>query len=673
VRPVSPQETLPVSIPMRARLECLFRQWRPLLQDSARDMYDRWFCLLSLDLWETESEFARVLDPATLTARLEEGRTLSIAAVRAPDGESFAPSPEEIDSAEKGSAAVTTEVDLFTDDYVAEASIGDRVILHRGDPCGDEACWGNVAQVDRGRIRLRLQASGLASGAFSGTEASSRQDQAGWHLDKLPFTRPREVSRQALLSFFLNADSAVVRAVLPVAPEDAPSEPSRTSAAAVVSHSDTDNAEDEGSGPAKKDSSPDDELLFSEGLRCELNDEQEAAIRQALTAETYHLIHGPPGTGKTRVLARLIRLCLDRGERLLVACPTNVALDRLLIALVELGVRDFIRVGGRATASEGFLIALERLGGEPRLLGNLARVAKSLAAFRNKVRRTPLVAATAYQCLSHSLFIRERFDRVVIDEAGQLDEPSCLGVIQLGKRFVLCGDHLQLPPVVQSRSTDGDPGLERSLFERLLSNADRSRVTRLRVQYRMNREIQDIPSRLFYDGTLTASPEAAARRLRMGSVPADDSEIARITDPAKPAVFVHVDGADTGKARAEEAAVVARIVGNLLRAGVPEHEIGIITPYRVQQALIRQHLSDAHATASVDTVDRFQGGEREVIILSLARADGVTSFLADRKRLNVSLSRARSKLIVIGHGTMLEEHPLFGSLLAGLEHITVTS
>jgi len=636
-------------------------------------LYDRWFRLLSLDLWETESEFARVLDPATLTARLDEGRTLSIAAVRAPDGESFTPSPEEIDSAENGSTAVTTDVDLFTNDYVAEASVGDRVILHRGDPCGEDACWGNVTQVDRGRIRLRLHASALVSGSFSGTEESSQQGEAHWFLDRLHFTRPREVARQALLSFFLNADSAVVRAVLPVAPDDALSEPSGTSADVAVSHSDTDDAGNEGADHANIDSSPDDELLFSEGLRCELNDEQEAAIREALTAETYHLIHGPPGTGKTRVLARLIRLCLDRGERLLVACPTNVALDRLLVALVELGVRDFIRVGSKSVASDGFLNALERLGGEPRLLGDLARVAKSFAAFRNNVRRTSLVAATAYQCSSHPLFIRERFDRVVIDEAGQLDEPSCLGVIGLGKRFVLCGDHLQLPPVVQSRSTDGDPGLERSLFERLLSNADRSRVTRLRVQYRMNREIQDIPSRLFYDGTLTASSEAAARRLRIGSVTADDPEIARITDPAKPAVFVHVDGADTGKARAGEAAVVAKVVANLLRAGVPEHEIGIITPYRVQQALIRQHLSDAHATASVDTVDRFQGGEREVIILSLARADGVTSFLADKKRLNVSLSRARSKLIVIGHGTVLEEHPLFGSLLAGLERISVTS
>lgn len=643
-----------------------------LLRGCARDLYDRWFRLISIDLWETESEFARVLDPSTLSQRLEEGLTVPIAEIVVRDEISSEQLVADVDPAGNGSGLAFVEVDLTTDGRIAEVSAGDRVILHSGDPCTDDACWGSVSGVVDGSIRVRLSSSAGARGALTRLGGSPAQTRVPWFLDRLPFSRPREVSRQALLSFFLHADPAVVRCVLEEDEAEPRADAGRQStvdaAAAANASNDAQNHV-----PTAVDAATDEELLFSEGLGCELNDEQETAIRMALAAETFHLIHGPPGTGKTRVLARLIRLCLDRGERLLVACPTNVALDRLLAAVMGLGVRDIIRVGIRSAAADGSRDAVRRSKGESRLLGDLARSSRTFAAFQRKVRQAPLVAATAYQCAAHPLFIRERFDRVVIDEAGQLDEPSCLGVIGLGSRFVLCGDHLQLPPVVRSRSIDADPGLEVSLFERLLGGAGPSRVTRLKVQYRMNREIQDIPSRLFYEGMLTASPEAASRRLRLESVLTADPEIARVSDPHKPVVFVHVDGPDSGKARPEEAAVVAKVVRSLLRAGVAEHEIGIITPYRVQQALIRRHLAAAHAAASVDTVDRFQGGEREVIILSLARSDGVTSFLADRKRLNVSLSRARSKLILIGHGTVLEAHPLFGALLEGLERMSVTS
>jgi len=190
----------------------------------------------------------------------------------------------------------------------------------------------------------------------------------------------------------------------------------------------------------------------------------------------------------------------------------------------------------------------------------------------------------------------------------------------------------------------------------------------------MNREVQDIPSRLFYDGNLFPSPEAVARRLTIKTGVSSDEDINRIIDPDIPVVFVDVEGADSGKARPEEAAVACNILESLVESGVPSSEIGVITPYRAQQSLIRRHLSQRRCCKSffsVDTVDRFQGGEREVIILSLARSDGVTSFLADRKRLNVSLSRARSKLILLGHGPSLTEHPLFASLLDGIERVAV--
>ena len=131
-------------------------------------------------------------------------------------------------------------------------------------------------------------------------------------------------------------------------------------------------------------------------------------------------------------------------------------------------------------------------------------------------------------------------------------------------------------------------------------------------------------------------------------------------------------GSDKSRARPEEADAASEIVKSLVTVGVPGEEIGVITPYRAQQALIRrrlENLGSAVSGVSVDTVDRFQGGEREVILLSLARSDGVTSFLADRKRLNVSLSRARSKLILLGSAAALEGHPLFAAALEGLDRI----
>ena len=356
-----------------------------------------------------------------------------------------------------------------------------------------------------------------------------------------------------------------------------------------------------------------------------------------------------------------------------------MALDGLLVSLMNLGVREFLRIGRRSSTSRSFQEALERIGSPPALLHDLASSGIDAAGFVKTVAGTRLVGATAYQCAAHPIFIRQRFDRVVVDEAGQLDEPSILAPLSLGKKFVLGGDHLQLPPITQARVSvsegDEDLGLEQSLFERMFLTAPDEHISRLRMQYRMNQQVQDIPSRLFYNDSLFPSPDARNRRLSIVPGVSSMAAVNEILDPDLPVLFVDVEGPSSGKARPEEAEVACRIVEGLLGGGVPSDEIGIITPYRAQQALIRKRLSLGNGvpSLSVDTVDRFQGGEREVIILSLSRSDGVTSFLADRKRLNVSLSRARSKLILLGHGRVLEGHPLFASLLEGLERVTIRS
>jgi DNA replication ATP-dependent helicase Dna2 len=160
-----------------------------------------------------------------------------------------------------------------------------------------------------------------------------------------------------------------------------------------------------------------------------------------------------------------------------------VALDRLLLALMHLGVRDFLRIGGRSNVSREFLRALESAGNGSALFQDLTATSTDFRAFRQRVMETRLIGATAYQCASHPVFLTQKFDRAIIDEAGQLDEPSTLGPLSMAPKFILGGDHFQLPPVVKAKpDQDGsvDTGLECSLFERLFNSASDARISRSR-------------------------------------------------------------------------------------------------------------------------------------------------------------------------------------------------
>lgn len=655
--------------------------------------YSHWFRLLSLETWAEETEFARVLDRETLGERVEEGRSLPVRAVgirEKTSGHADAHADQHSEN-EPGAGKAHPILELDLESGAGDIASGEEVVLHQGNPCAGNALRGRVVPSDDGgRVLVKLRGSAFADprhDAPSSQWGTVLQGAEEWFVDRMPFMRAREVARHSLYAFFVRADRKVVEVVVQADPSEQPTALSRDSESkrpiAPVLGQGSDGREllaKEGVRPEQDSrSSGLRDLCFGEGLQGELNEDQEAAVEAALSSDPFHLVHGPPGTGKTRVLARLIRMCLDRGERVLVACPTNVALDRLMISVMSLGVRDFLRIGRRSTVSRDFMAAVQGQGNPAVLLEDVCSHHDDFRKFREHVSGIRLMGATAYQVASHPLFLKQRFDRVIVDEAGQLDEPSTLGALLLAPRFVLGGDHLQLPPVVKVRSSESSgnetSGLEQSLFERLVRSSPESGISRLRVQYRMNQEVQDIPSRLFYDGRLVPFPDVASRRLNLKPGASDHFEINRIIDPEVPVVFVDVSGSESGKASPQEALVASRIVESLVVSGVPSNEIGIITPYRAQQALIRGHLSEARRTlprVAVDTVDRFQGGEREVIILSLARSDGVTSFLADRKRLNVSLSRARSKLILLGNGAALGEHPLFTSILEGLERVPVT-
>jgi DNA replication ATP-dependent helicase Dna2 len=247
-----------------------------------------------------------------------------------------------------------------------------------------------------------------------------------------------------------------------------------------------------------------------------------------------------------------------------------------------------------------------------------------------------------------------------------------MGALRFARRFVLIGDTRQLPPLARSEEAAAH-GLKRSLFETLWERHSAIAGVSLTRQYRMHPTICAFPSQMFYGGALVAAGEARTATLDLDLAPGDAS--AAVLDPARPLVFVDVRLADgafepLSKASLSQADVVRKLVLALRRAGMSAEEIGVIAPYRAQVAAIRGRLAQAGDTGvTVDTVDRFQGAERRVILLSFGGTPvegtrrGGRDFLADGQRLNVALTRAQRKLILVGNRARLEGAPLLRDLI----------
>ena len=328
----------------------------------------------------------------------------------------------------------------------------------------------------------------------------------------------------------------------------------------------------------------------------------------------------------------------------------------------------------------------------------------STVEIRELLRRSPVIASTTAtwssdkyaplpQASEGALF---QFDVVLIDEAGQLTIPAILGALRFAHRFILVGDEKQLPPLVLDKAA-GAQGLAVSLFGRLKGLDEEtqredgqtvSACVPLRVQYRMHEIISNFASRTFYRNQLRAHYAVARRRLHLlnplpGSAPVHEAVLQALR-PDLPMTFLDVQ-ARTSKAEVKmsnaEARVVREVIAALLARGVPEDEIGVIAPYRAQVANLRRHLfSDDASTGwtalpfgtplSIDTVDRFQGGERSVIIISFATTatppvgSQLREHLTNARRLNVALTRAQRKLILVGNVGALADLALFQRLLS---------
>lgn len=363
-----------------------------------------------------------------------------------------------------------------------------------------------------------------------------------------------------------------------------------------------------------------------------LNEAQVDAGAAAIAAERLCLVQGPPGTGKTRLLAELLHALCTAGCRIALCAFTHRAVQQALLTLRRLAP-DLPLVK---------LVHPRQL--EPELLA--ARV-RGVVPGRGALPKSGAVIAGTSFALAR-LPTHEKFHFAVFDEAGQLPIPHAIAGMLLAQRWLFFGDHRQLPPVITAEHRDRE--VAASVFERLHALYGSALLD---VTYRMNAPICAAVSELFYGGALRAAPQAAERR--MPFVPG--GQLDEVLDPQRPIVLARVDHLQPGMRSVEEANLVADLVDEIVRRhGVAAADVAVVAPFRAQARAVRSAIQrrglPAHEDLTIDTVERIQGQEREVVIVSLAVGDPDTldvraSFFFSTNRLNVALSRARCKAIVV--------------------------
>jgi DNA replication ATP-dependent helicase Dna2 len=366
------------------------------------------------------------------------------------------------------------------------------------------------------------------------------------------------------------------------------------------------------------------------------NPAQNRAVNRALGAEDFALVHGPPGTGKTYTIATLVSELVDRGDRVLLAAFTNRAVDNAIEALLDQGYSEVVRMGTASGVREDMAHLRLETEGDP-------------ADRAGALETAPVVAATTASCGSR-VMRSQSFDVVVVDEASQLTQPDTFAAINRGDRFVLVGDHQQLPPVVQSGGA-----LETSLFERLVDRYPEAAVL-LDRQYRMSQRIQAFASREFYDGALRpATAAVAGQSIRDLGLDPDR------TDVFDGVSVVPVAGTDADHRDEREAERVLEIVEAYVEAGADPSDIGVIAPFRAQVSTIAPLVPEG---VTVDTVDRFQGSSTEILLVSFVASGSLDGPLfEDERRMNVALTRAKKALVLVGDPEALASRDRYARML----------
>ncbi|MEZ5534232.1 MAG: AAA domain-containing protein [Thiolinea sp.] len=362
------------------------------------------------------------------------------------------------------------------------------------------------------------------------------------------------------------------------------------------------------------------------------NAQQIDAVGKGVAAKYLACIQGPPGTGKTRVISLIAKLLVEEGHRVLLTSHTHMAINNALNKIAETGV-PLVKVG-----AHGCLKGLD---------SDVPHV-----EYGNQWREQPdsgyVIGATPFATCSSRLE-NFQFDTVIFDEASQVTVPLALMAMRKAKRFVFVGDHKQLPPVVLSMPVLA----EHSVFGRLISAQPEVSVM-LTQTYRMCRALSRWPGEHYYDGKLESVGTNAQRPFSLPQVP---QKYVAVLSEAHPLVFIRSPGSYTRQFNRAEAELVGDIIEQAITAGLPPTEIGVVTPFRsharvLKTELARRKIPQARAIVT-DTVERMQGQEREMIILSLCANDpqylaAIAGFFFQAQRLNVAITRPQTKLIIIG-------------------------
>ncbi len=431
-----------------------------------------------------------------------------------------------------------------------------------------------------------------------------------------------------------------------------------------------------------------------------LNESQKMAVKAMLSNEPVVVIHGPPGTGKTTTITNGIKaLWQTYKEQILVCAPSNTAVDLLTEKLDKLGL-NVVRIGNpvrigahlqaltldakisthaanknikayKRQASEYKKMALKykrNYGKAEREQRNLllAEARKLMKDVSNEEQyistdildKCQVITATLVGANNYNLQ-NKKFNTVVIDEAGQALEPSCWIPILKAQRVIFAGDHLQLPPTVKNNASSSNTLLT-TLFEK---NIKLHKANLLNVQYRMHEAIMSFSNHQFYNGELIAH---------------DTNKLALLKEQDAPILFVDTAGCgfeelseETSLSNPEEASFTLKILAaQLAEYNNLQLSIGVITPYKKQAILLNELLLHSeelldYKQLAINTIDSFQGQERDVIIISLVRSNtnNIIGFLSDTRRMNVALTRAKKKLIVIGDSATISSHPFYDAFI----------
>ncbi|MCJ1286282.1 Tripartite DNA replication factor [Xylographa opegraphella] len=447
----------------------------------------------------------------------------------------------------------------------------------------------------------------------------------------------------------------------------------------------------EGVAPTFVNAAP---MTFDTASQSSLNVGQRNAIEKVMCARDYALVLGMPGTGKTTTIAHIIRALTAQGKSVLLTSYTHTAVDNILLKIRNDGI-GVLRLG-----------AVAKVHSQVQEFADLAAVPKTTVEELKRSYSNQVVATTCLG-INHPIFNQRIFDYCIVDEASQITLPVCLGPIRMARTFILVGDHYQLPPLVQNREAQ-EGGLDISLFK-LLSEKHPLSVVNLEHQYRMCEDIMTLSNTLIYNGRLKCgTSEVANSEIFIPDMsamcahhytPSTISSTASafcpaanpgacwirdLFDPAVKVAFINTDrlfplsreiANGSRITNPIEASVTTQLVESLLTVGVKATDIGVITLYRSQLALLKQNLRlkssisrDNQGASGVEmhTADRFQGRDKEVVVLSLVRSNetgNVGELLKDWRRVNVALTRARTKLLIVGSwDTMKKGSELLGKL-----------